>query len=119
MLKETEAEETIGFFDTFLSLVAFQLGGGEAGPLAMPKPCPPRNNSSDLSPRDFFGAYGSVYFSDIDSEQYPALWAQCDGTHKSHCSKSGPRTVDLDRIHAWTFFLSFFLSFILNAKSQR
>ena len=26
MLKETETEETIGFFVTFLSLVAFQLG---------------------------------------------------------------------------------------------
>ena len=30
MLKETE--ETIVFFVTFLSLVAFQLGGGGAGP---------------------------------------------------------------------------------------
>ena len=29
MLKETETEETIVFFVTFLSLVAFQLGGGE------------------------------------------------------------------------------------------
>ena len=28
MLNETETEETIGFFDTFLSLVAFQLGEG-------------------------------------------------------------------------------------------
>ena len=28
MLKETETEETIVFFVTFLSLVAFQLGGG-------------------------------------------------------------------------------------------
>ena len=28
MLKVTETEETIGFFVTFLSLVAFQLGGG-------------------------------------------------------------------------------------------
>ena len=27
MLKENETEETIGFFVTFLSLVAFQLGG--------------------------------------------------------------------------------------------
>ena len=27
MLKETETEETIVFFATFLSLVAFQLGG--------------------------------------------------------------------------------------------
>ena len=26
-LKETETEETIGFFVTFLSLVTFQLGG--------------------------------------------------------------------------------------------
>ena len=32
--KETETEETIRFFVTFLSLVAFQLGGGRA-------PCPP------------------------------------------------------------------------------
>ena len=30
MLKETETEETIAFFVTFLSLVAFQLGGGWA-----------------------------------------------------------------------------------------
>ena len=29
MLKETETEETIGFFVTFLSLVAFQLGESE------------------------------------------------------------------------------------------
>ena len=28
LLKETETEETIEFFVTFLSLVAFQLGGG-------------------------------------------------------------------------------------------
>ena len=28
MLKETDSEETIKFFATFLSLVAFQLGGG-------------------------------------------------------------------------------------------
>ena len=28
LLKETETDETIGFFVTFLSLVAFQLGGG-------------------------------------------------------------------------------------------
>ena len=28
MRKETETKETIGFFVTFLSLVAFQLGGG-------------------------------------------------------------------------------------------
>ena len=33
MLKETETEETIVFFVTFFSLVAFQLGGG-AGPWA-------------------------------------------------------------------------------------
>ena len=31
MLKETETEETIGLFVTFLSLVAFQLGGGRVG----------------------------------------------------------------------------------------
>ena len=30
MLKETETEETIVFFVTFLSLVAFQLEGGRA-----------------------------------------------------------------------------------------
>ena len=35
MLKETETEETIVFFVTFLSLVAFQLGGG-AGPPGPP-----------------------------------------------------------------------------------
>ena len=28
MLKETETDETIGFFVTFLSLLIFQLGGG-------------------------------------------------------------------------------------------
>ena len=28
MLKKTETEETMGFNDTFLLLVAFQLGGG-------------------------------------------------------------------------------------------
>ena len=28
MLKETETEETTAFFVTFLSLLAFQLGGG-------------------------------------------------------------------------------------------
>ena len=37
MLKETETEETIVFFVTFLSLVAFQLGGrapwAPSGPL--------------------------------------------------------------------------------------
>ena len=32
MLKETDTKETIVFFVTFLSLVAFQLGGG-SGPL--------------------------------------------------------------------------------------
>ena len=31
MLEETEAEETKGFFVKFLSLVAFQLGGGGWG----------------------------------------------------------------------------------------
>ena len=35
MLKETETEETIVFFVTFLLLVAFQLGG-EWAPLATP-----------------------------------------------------------------------------------
>ena len=35
MLKETETEETIVFFVTFLSLVAFQLRGGP-GPLGPP-----------------------------------------------------------------------------------
>ena len=30
MLKRTETEETIGFFVTFLSLMKFQFGGGEA-----------------------------------------------------------------------------------------
>ena len=37
MLKKTETEETIVFFVTFLSLVAFQLRGG-AGPLPLPPP---------------------------------------------------------------------------------
>ena len=36
MLKETETEETIVFFVTFLSLVAFQLGGGP--PALLPPP---------------------------------------------------------------------------------
>ena len=37
MLKETETEETItGFFVTFLSLVAFQLGGAGLLPLPLP-----------------------------------------------------------------------------------
>ena len=40
MLKETETEETIGFLVTFLSLMAFQFGGGGTGlpapPLATP-----------------------------------------------------------------------------------
>ena len=39
MLKETETEETIVFFVTFLPLVAFQLGGGGSpAPLATPMP---------------------------------------------------------------------------------
>ena len=36
MLKETKAEETIVFFVTFLSLIAFQLGGPGPPPLATP-----------------------------------------------------------------------------------
>ena len=42
MLEETETEATIVFFVTFLSLVAFQLGGpGPLGPpLATPMPWP-------------------------------------------------------------------------------
>ena len=32
MLKETEPKETISCFETFLSLVAFYLGGGGGGP---------------------------------------------------------------------------------------
>ena len=36
LLKETETDETIVFLVTFLSLVAFQLGGGGLGPLAPP-----------------------------------------------------------------------------------
>ena len=36
MLKETKTEETIVFFVTFLSLVAFQLGGGGPSPLPPP-----------------------------------------------------------------------------------
>ena len=35
MLKETETEETIFFFVTFLSLIAFQLGGGGARAFAL------------------------------------------------------------------------------------
>ena len=38
MLKETQTEETIVFFVTFLSLGAFQLG---VGPPAPPPPPPP------------------------------------------------------------------------------
>ena len=38
MQKETETEETIGFFVTFLSLVKFQLGrGGPPTPLPLAK----------------------------------------------------------------------------------
>ena len=37
MLKETETEETIVFFVTFLSMVGFQLGG-EAEPPDPPSP---------------------------------------------------------------------------------
>ena len=36
MLKETKTEETIVFFVTFLSLVAFQLGRAWGPPLATP-----------------------------------------------------------------------------------
>ena len=36
MLKKTKTEETIAFFMTFLSLVAFQLGEGPGPPLATP-----------------------------------------------------------------------------------
>ena len=36
MLKETKTEETIVFFVTFLSLVAFQLGGGPSALLPPP-----------------------------------------------------------------------------------
>ena len=38
MLKETETEKIIEFFVTFLSLVAFQLGGGRVG-LLPPRLC--------------------------------------------------------------------------------
>ena len=38
MLKATKTEETIGFFVTFLPLVAFQFGGGWAPSLATPMP---------------------------------------------------------------------------------
>ena len=40
MLKETKTEETIVFFVTFLSLVAFQLGGGARDPWAPPLATP-------------------------------------------------------------------------------
>ena len=43
MLKETDTEETIRFFVTFLSLVAFQLGGGGPGP---PLPTPLNQNAA-------------------------------------------------------------------------
>ena len=36
MLKKTEAEETIGFFVIFLSLMAFDLGGGGGPPAPLP-----------------------------------------------------------------------------------
>ena len=35
MLKEIETEEPTGFFVTFLSLMAFQLGEGDAGPTSL------------------------------------------------------------------------------------
>ena len=35
MLKETETEETIGFFVTIFSLVAFQLKGHSLGPSSL------------------------------------------------------------------------------------
>ena len=38
MLRETETEEAIGFFVTFLSLVAFQLGVGRAHWTHLAKP---------------------------------------------------------------------------------
>ena len=38
MLKETESDETIGYFATFLSLVAFRLGEAQAPPMATPMP---------------------------------------------------------------------------------
>ena len=48
MLKETKTEETILFFMTFLSLVAFQLGG--PGPLSLPSAYvyPPKKNCPRL-----------------------------------------------------------------------
>ena len=50
MLKETETEETIVFFVTFLSLAAFQLGRGGPGPLPHPPPPPPPGYAYDLCP---------------------------------------------------------------------
>ena len=47
LLKETETEETIVFFVTFLSMVAFQLGGGGSlAPLATPMGRPDRCRST-------------------------------------------------------------------------
>ena len=58
MLKETKTEETIVFFVTFLSLVAFQLGGGAGtlGPLGYaygygPDPFLTIKKSAVLEPR--------------------------------------------------------------------
>ena len=48
MLKETETEEAKVFLETFLSLVAFQLGG-RAGPLGPPMATPMIKHASSLT----------------------------------------------------------------------
>ena len=53
MLKETDTEETIVFFVTFLSLVAFQLGG-PGPPSGFAYACSPTHNSFKISGRPFF-----------------------------------------------------------------
>ena len=62
-LKETETEETIVFFVTFLSLVEFQLGGGGGGgdraPWATP-PATPMYVTENLS-LDYFRQMGMYY----------------------------------------------------------
>ena len=60
MLKEIETEETIIFFVTLLSLVAFQLKDGAAlpPPLATPMPIPFLNSTA-------VQVLGVVFFDDL------------------------------------------------------
>ena len=55
MLKETETEETVVFFVTFLSLVTFQLGGGGPGPLGPPSSYAYVLNAGTLPEQNFWG----------------------------------------------------------------